>query len=72
MCLLQMNYGLYITVSASEAETSPKVVTNVWKEREEFYKSAMPKDENEENYMLQLALKESQQQEPWQTDVPQL
>jgi len=50
----------------------------VWKEREEFYKSAMPKSEDEENYMLQLALEESQRQQqmnigdPWQTDPSKL
>lgn len=57
---------------------SPKVATNVWKEREEFYRGAMPKNTDEENYMLQLALEESQRQqdmklpEMWQIDVSQL
>jgi len=51
----------------------------VWKDREEFYTSAMPKSEDEENYMLQLALEESQRQQqqmkmgdPWQTDLSKL
>jgi len=61
--------------TAAEEHDSSKVTTNVWKEREEFYKSAMPKDEDEENHMLQLALEESQRQQEicdlWHTDVSQ-
>jgi len=61
-----------------EVDGSTKVATNVWKEREEFYKSAVPQNEDEENYMLQLALEESQRQQQmkmrqlWLTDVSQL
>jgi len=60
---------------STEVDRSSTVAINVWKEREEFYKSAMPKSEDEENYMLQLALEESQRQQqmkmgdPWQTDL---
>jgi len=61
---------------SAEIDGTPKVATNVWKEREEFYKSAMPKNQVEESYMLQRALEESQQQqqemqmcELWQTDL---
>jgi len=63
-------------VAAAASDESPKVTTNVWKEREEFYKSAMPKDADEENNMLQRALDESQRQqqirELWHIDVSQL
>lgn len=63
-------------VAAAALDESPKVTTNVWKEREEFYKSAMPKDADEENNMLQRALDESQRQqqirELWHIDVSQL
>jgi len=60
-----------------EVGGAPKVATNIWKEREEFRNSAMPKNEDEENYMLQLALEESQRQEEikrhlWQMDISQL
>jgi len=61
----------------TEADDSPTAVaTNVWKERQEFYTSALPKDETEEQFMLQLALEESQRQQRirdvWQIDVSQL
>jgi len=63
----------------THVESPAVTTTNVWKEREEFYRSAMPKDENDENHMLQRALEESQQQqhdesrEPWDIDLsPQL
>jgi len=64
-------------VSVGEVDGPPKVATNVWKEREEFRKSAMPTNEDEENYMLQLALEESQRQEEinrhlWQMEISQL
>jgi len=68
---------LFSVFSEAEGHESPKVATNVWKEREEFYRSALPKDEDEESHMLQCALEESQRQqlqigEPWHADVSQL
>jgi len=60
-----------------QVDAPPKLTTNVWKEREEFYKGAVPRNKDEENYMLQLALEESQRQEEMlleilQKDVSQL
>ena len=46
------------------------VTRNVWKEREEFYRSAVPKDEYEERHMLQVALQQSQLQQ--QINIRQL
>jgi len=70
---------IYFSVK-EEVVGSPKVSTNVWKERQEFYNSARPKNEDEESYMLQLALEESQRQEEmkireqlmWQSSISQL
>jgi len=54
----------------------------VWTERAEFYKSALPRTQDEEQFMLQLALEQSQRQQlqqhvmttrdPWLTDISQL
>jgi len=42
-------------------ESSPN--RNIWKERFEFYRSAQPKNEEEEDLMIKRALEESQKLE---------
>jgi len=78
--IIYCNLNLIYFSVKEEVVGSPKVSTNVWKERQEFYNSARPKNEDEESYMLQLALEESQRQEEmkireqlmWQSSISQL
>jgi len=55
-CCLLADSGEELTVQHSSGR-------NVWKERLEFYHSAQPKNEEEENIMMKRALEESQKLE---------
>jgi len=54
-----------VLLDSGEEKASPDSSTdkNVWKERVEFYRSAQPKNEQEEDLMMKRAIEESQRLE---------